>query len=358
MLHIWSQFWFGYASTLFSMSSTIGSRKRKSSFKIRENGEQPKKKKKSAKKTTGIQKETPCSTSHTTSPSIAPSGPRSHSVEVEEIEDEDSDVGARGPRPRDGSNILELEDESQNEEPPKAEEDAEKQLRKLHSFINMAMHDKHLAERLKKVWTSPVYAFYKATPEIEDTGDLRFHIFECIAPHCKGRGKNGRHIRRNLTTSDATSTSNLRKHAEACWGKEALDAARNASSVNEARKVLMTHTPRDGSITTAFARIQGKGKITFSTRPPTIAEIRADHVRWMAESKRAFNLVHDNGYHRVMKNGRPSHYIPSRQTIARDLLKVFSHSRERISKLLKVCLIRCARLLLFDLQFFRNTREI
>lgn len=218
----------------------------------------------------------------------------------------------------------------------------------------MEIHDEPLAERLKKVWTSPVYAFYKATPEIEDVGDQRFHIFECIAPQCKAKGKNGRHIRRNLSTSDATSTSNLRKHAEACWGKEALEGARNASSVSEARKVLMTHTPRDGSITIAFARIQGKGKITFSTRPPTTAEIRADHVRWMAESKRAFNLVNDNGYHRVMKNGRPSHYIPSRQTVARDLLKVFSHSRERISRLLKVCVIQCARLFQFDLQYLQE----
>jgi hypothetical protein len=112
----------------------------------------------------------------------------------------------------------------------------------------------------------------------------------------------------------------------------------------------MMHTPRDGSITIAFAHIQGKGNIMFSTRPPTTAEICADHVRWMAESKRTFKLVNDNGYHHVMKNGHPSHYIPSHQTVAWDLLKVFSHSREQISKLLKVCVIQCARLFQFDLQ--------
>lgn len=120
------------------MSSVIvGPRKRKPSLKKRE-GEQQKKKK-TTKKTTIIQKETPHSTSHSTTPSLAPSGSRSHSVEVEEIEDEDSNVGTKGPGPRNESNVLELEDESGNdsveEVPEAAEEDAEKQL-SMFSFIH------------------------------------------------------------------------------------------------------------------------------------------------------------------------------------------------------------------------------
>ena len=80
----------------------------------------------------------------------------------------------------------------------------------------------------------------------------------------------------------------------------------------------------------------GQGKPTFSTHPPTKLESRADHVRWMAESKQPFNLVKDYGYHRVMKNGHPAHYIPSDKSIARDLQEVFVKTREQIAKKLQV----------------------
>ncbi|KAF8326140.1 hypothetical protein F5887DRAFT_866480, partial [Amanita rubescens] len=170
--------------------------------------------------------------------------------------------------------------------------------------------------RLKKKWTAPVYAFFKPTPMIEDVNDRRTHIFECNAGHCLGKGANGRFVRRNLTTTDATSTSNLRKHAVSCWGLETVEAAKQAGTAQLTREVIEKKgNLRDGSITAEFARV-GKGAITFSTRQPSKHESRADHARWMAESKRPFNLVKDGGYHRVMKNGRPAHYIPSDRTIA------------------------------------------
>ena len=171
---------------------------------------------------------------------------------------------------------------------------------------------------------------------IELVNGQHIHVFECNAGHCRGKGKNARFVRRNLSTADATSTSNLRKHATLCWGKEVVDAAKAAGSALEAREVLKKKDGlRDGSIAVEFARV-GQGKPTFSTHPPTKLESRADHVRWMAESKRPFNLVKDYGYHRVMKNGRPAHYIPSDKSIARDLREVFVKTREQIAKKLQV----------------------
>jgi flagellar biosynthesis/type III secretory pathway ATPase len=78
----------------------------------------------------------------------------------------------------------------------------------------------------------------------------------------------------------------------------------------------------------------------------------------MAESKRPFNLAEDPGYHRVMKTGRPAHYIPSRKTISRDMTKVFKHSRERIAKLLKVVVSSFDTVKTFrDLPFYRSTMD-
>ena len=52
----------------------------------------------------------------------------------------------------------------------------------------------------------------------------RVHVFECYAKHCKGKG-NGRFVRRYLDTTDAKSTSNLRKHAKICFGDEEVASA-------------------------------------------------------------------------------------------------------------------------------------
>ena len=140
----------------------------------------------------------------------------------------------------------------------------------------------------------------------------------------------------NLSTSDATSTSNLRKHAIQCWGKDIVDAAKAAGSAEGARGVLKKkENLHDGSIAIEFERI-GKGKPTYSIHPRSKFEIWADHISWMSESKRPFNLVSDAGYHRVMKKGHPGHYIPSDQTIRRDLHHVFVKSQEKIAKRLQV----------------------
>jgi hypothetical protein len=63
-------------------------------------------------------------------------------------------------------------------------------------------------------------------------------------------------------------------------------------------------------------------------------------VRWVAESMRPFSIVDDRGFKTLMKTGRPSYYLPSRWTVARDVKHVFKKTRERISEILQVRTIR------------------
>ena len=125
-------------------------------------------------------------------------------------------------------------------------------------------------ERLSKDWNSPVYAFFKPTPLIEYIKDRRVHVFECNAKHCKGKG-NGRMVRRYLDTSDAKSTSNLRKHAKVCWGEEEVATADKTRDANTAREALKKS--RDGSITEAFEQV-AKSRVTYSHRQHTTTESR------------------------------------------------------------------------------------
>lgn len=59
-------------------------------------------------------------------------------------------------------------------------------------------------------------------------------------------------------------------------------------------------------------------------------------MRWVSESKRPFKIVEDRGFHKLMKTGRPEYYIPSPQTVSRDVKKVFVRVRKRIAKMLQV----------------------
>lgn len=125
-----------------------------------------------------------------------------------------------------------------------------------------------------KDWSSPVYAFFKAVPQIAVIDNRRCHIFECAAPSCKGTGKKPRDVRRYLDTNDRSSTGNLRKHARLCWGNEIVEKADAAKDLAYARKEIGQLKQVDGSITAAFERVSGKGRIKYSHRQHTSAETR------------------------------------------------------------------------------------
>jgi hypothetical protein len=94
--------------------------------------------------------------------------------------------------------------------------------------------------------------FFKPTPSIEYIKGRQVHAFECTAPNCKGKA-NGRKVHRYLNTTDAKSTSNLRKHAKICWGEEIVAAADATKDVQAAREALRKY--KDSSITAAFKRV-------------------------------------------------------------------------------------------------------
>ncbi|PIL36561.1 hypothetical protein GSI_00250 [Ganoderma sinense ZZ0214-1] len=178
-------------------------------------------------------------------------------------------------------------------------------------------------------WDSPIYAFFEPVPEIEYVDDRHSHVFTCSARKC------GTRIRRFLDSKDRSSTRNLRRHARSCWGEEAVDTACEAVDIEEAREKVIGALLRDGSITAAFKRKKGDGKIMYSHRPHTCAETRTEIVRWVAESQRPFNIVRDRGFQCLMKTGRPGYFIPSPKTVSHDAKTIFARTHRQIAKMLQ-----------------------
>ncbi|KAL1733408.1 hypothetical protein EV714DRAFT_204697, partial [Schizophyllum commune] len=142
--------------------------------------------------------------------------------------------------------------------------------------------------------------------------------FSCFNKGCKHT------IRRYQDTSDKYSTGNMIRHAESCWGKDAVNVARAHDDRDTAREKVVEPLKLSGKLTVAFAR-QGKGKITYSTRQHTKTETNF----------RPFALVEDEGFKTLMKTGRPEYYLPSRTTVSRDVKRVFARSRARVAQFLQ-----------------------
>jgi hypothetical protein len=128
---------------------------------------------------------------------------------------------------------------------------------------------------------SPVYAFFHQRPRLTTHQGRKCLEFVCGAPHCKGsgRGEEARIVRRYFGTWDATSTSNLRKHAKKCWGEDVLakadEAKANKEDVNTIREGLKDIKRRpNGRLEAVFARKGGKAPVTYSTMNHTYEETR------------------------------------------------------------------------------------
>jgi hypothetical protein len=80
-------------------------------------------------------------------------------------------------------------------------------------------------------------------------------------------------VRRYLDTSDAKSTSNLRKHAKICWTDDIVARADKTKDVKAARAALADLKDVDISITAVFDRL-AKSKVTYSHRQHTKTEAR------------------------------------------------------------------------------------
>ena len=66
------------------------------------------------------------------------------------------------------------------------------------------------------------------------------------------------------------------------------------------------------------------------------ASYSAEIVRWVAKSKRPFQIVNDRAFQSLMKTGRPGYHIPSPNTVSRDVKQVFLRLRSRVAQILQV----------------------
>ncbi|KAJ7745353.1 hypothetical protein B0H16DRAFT_1321779, partial [Mycena metata] len=199
--------------------------------------------------------------------------------------------------------------------------------------------------RLRALWRSPVYSLYKDKVTIGYEGDRKYHLFTCANKKCH-LGKHGlpSTVRRYLDSKDHSATGNLINHAKACRG---ADAVQSVMGGNNKKIKGMSHLntlftyefknaqgTRDGSIYAAFARIGSRVR-SFSSRPHTSQETRANIVRWVTESNRPVKIVTDFGFETLMKTGRPSTSIPSPRQVFRDVHASFDLCKAKIAKLLQ-----------------------
>ncbi|KAJ3966202.1 hypothetical protein EV361DRAFT_777876, partial [Lentinula raphanica] len=172
---------------------------------------------------------------------------------------------------------------------------------------------------------SPVYAFFDAEPQIEygksDTPD--YLVYRCT--------KCGEKLRQGLKTGDRGSTGNMRDHVKKCWGEEAL-AAIKETTLDQARKAVRDLSKGKQSTLTA----RKFGALMFCPNPAHSARFDILHsvvtARWAAESARPFCIVSDHCYKWLQKEGRPNQYVPSKETVGRDVKILYAASKNHLVK--------------------------
>ncbi|KAE9385638.1 hypothetical protein BT96DRAFT_738067, partial [Gymnopus androsaceus JB14] len=55
-------------------------------------------------------------------------------------------------------------------------------------------------------------------------------------------------------------------------------------------------------------------------------------ARWVAESACPFRVVRNRGFHWLQKEGHLKHYIPSKETVARDVKKLYTKTKEKLAE--------------------------
>ncbi|KAJ3964479.1 hypothetical protein EV361DRAFT_761420, partial [Lentinula raphanica] len=172
---------------------------------------------------------------------------------------------------------------------------------------------------------SPVYAFFHEEPEIEfakndKPGYLMYRCIQC-----------GEKIRQGVQTGDQGSTGNMRNHVKRCRGEDAL-AAIKESTLDQARAAVREFSKGKQTTLTAVVTTVKAWFKTFSTRSPDKEKIRVVTARWVAESSRPFRIVQDRSFRWLQKEGRPSQYVPSEKTVARDVRKLYAAAKESLAK--------------------------
>ncbi|KAE9384306.1 hypothetical protein BT96DRAFT_739320, partial [Gymnopus androsaceus JB14] len=103
-------------------------------------------------------------------------------------------------------------------------------------------------------------------------------------------------------------TGNMSGHAKKCWGEEAVTAVKD-STLDKACSAIKTFGKKSQTrLTAALKKFKGWAK-TFSTCPP--------------EKETTCHYS---------KEGHPKHYVLSKETIARDVKKLYTKTKEKLAE--------------------------
>ncbi|KAE9392697.1 hypothetical protein BT96DRAFT_748908, partial [Gymnopus androsaceus JB14] len=151
---------------------------------------------------------------------------------------------------------------------------------------------------------APVYAFFNPEPDIEfaNDGTAEYIVFSCTM--CRSLVKQG------LKTSDKSSTGALIRHSKSCWGDEAVKAVQESKSLEKARDALKKFGKKSQSKLTAALRTVKGWAESFSTQPPSK---KNQCYRWL------------------QREGQPDRYVPSKETISRDVKHLYTRTKEKLA---------------------------
>ncbi|KAF9064511.1 hypothetical protein BDP27DRAFT_1156144, partial [Rhodocollybia butyracea] len=144
-----------------------------------------------------------------------------------------------------------------------------------------------------------IYAFFGAEPEIKFAGNGKAEYLVYTCTKCGEKKKQG------LKTSDKGSTGNMTTHAKKCWGDEAVAAVKE-SNLEKAQEAVKKFGKKSQSK-------HSKDGLPHSQHDPPKKKLP------------------DQCYHWLQKEGRPNHYVPSKETVARDVKKLFAKTKEKLA---------------------------
>ncbi|KAE9401148.1 hypothetical protein BT96DRAFT_818311, partial [Gymnopus androsaceus JB14] len=126
-------------------------------------------------------------------------------------------------------------------------------------------------------------------------------------------------------------TGNMSGHVEKCWGQEAVNTVKD-STLDKACLAIKTFGKKSQTQLTAALKRFKRWAETFSTCPPEKKMACVVTAQWVAESAHLFHIVHGRYYHWLQKEGCPKHYLPSKETVAWDMKKLYTKTKAKLAE--------------------------
>ncbi|RPD69056.1 hypothetical protein L226DRAFT_472479, partial [Lentinus tigrinus ALCF2SS1-7] len=120
--------------------------------------------------------------------------------------------------------------------------------------------------RLRKKWKAAIYGLFSTEIRAEIIDGERCHVFKC--------SRCGHEVNRFLSTKDRGSTSNLRGHAQGCWGEDVVKRLESTKNFSESRKAAKGFL-RTGSLTEYFKSKKGDQIVSYQQQTLTRMETRS-----------------------------------------------------------------------------------